>query len=198
MKNKLILFVLSTVLLSSCVGEYSVMKRRYNKGFYVSTKHQKKNVQNQAVALKHPNLQQETVQNSYQPFAAVKPVALRAGTSAVKEGIITANTVKSENLKPNSNAVVTTSAAKALIKSAKAVKPLKQVSKAEIKTMAGEGSTNTVLLVILALFPILALIAVYLKDGGVTLNFWVTLLLHFVALYWLFALLVVLDVIDLG
>lgn len=58
---------------------------------------------------------------------------------------------------------------------------------------------QTILLVILSLFPILALIAIYIKDGQtITTNFWIDLLLHFIFLYWLFALLVVLDVINLA
>ncbi len=63
----------------------------------------------------------------------------------------------------------------------------------------GSADTNLIILVILSLFPILALIAIYLKDGKkITLNFWVDLLLHFLFLYWLFALLVVLDVFSLA
>ncbi|MCX8080957.1 MAG: hypothetical protein N3F09_06965 [Bacteroidia bacterium] len=55
-----------------------------------------------------------------------------------------------------------------------------------------------IVLVILSLFPILSLIAIYLKDGKkITLNFWICLLLHFLFLYWLFALLRVLDIINL-
>lgn len=62
-----------------------------------------------------------------------------------------------------------------------------------------DSDTELIILVILSLFPILSLIAVYLKDGKkITVNFWVTLILHFIFLYWLFALLRVLDVINLA
>jgi hypothetical protein len=75
------------------------------------------------------------------------------------------------------------------------IKPIDINKKAK---SAKKGDTNLIVLVILSLFPILALIAVYLHDGDITLNFWIDLILHFILLYWLFALLVVLDVIDLG
>jgi len=54
--------------------------------------------------------------------------------------------------------------------------------------------------VILSLFPILALIAMYMKDGNsITLNFWVDLLLHLTIIgYLVFALLVVFDIVDLS
>ena len=59
---------------------------------------------------------------------------------------------------------------------------------------------NLIIWVILSLFPILCLIAVYMHDGkAVTTNFWIDLVLHIT--FWgccLFALLVVLDIIDLS
>lgn len=62
-----------------------------------------------------------------------------------------------------------------------------------------DSDTELIILVILSLFPILSLIAVYLKDGKkITINFWITLILHFFILWWLFALLRVLDVINLA
>lgn len=75
------------------------------------------------------------------------------------------------------------------------VKSLKLISK--IKKVLDDA--NTILLVILSLFPILCLIAVYLKDGGITLNFWVDLLLHLTVIgAMIFAILVVLDIVNLA
>ncbi len=60
-----------------------------------------------------------------------------------------------------------------------------------------KGDANIVVMVILALFPLLCLIAVYLHDGGVTRNFWITLILHLTIVgAMIYALLVVLDVVD--
>lgn len=60
--------------------------------------------------------------------------------------------------------------------------------------------TELLILVILSLFPFLALIAVFMKDGNnITTNFWIDLLLHFTVIgYIIFALLVVFDIINLS
>jgi hypothetical protein len=76
---------------------------------------------------------------------------------------------------------------------------ISKFNKKATKKSSKEIDNLTILLIILSLFPILALIAIFIKDGkSITLNFWVDLLLHFIFLYWLFALLVVLDVINLA
>ncbi|HRG58082.1 MAG TPA: hypothetical protein PK323_03945 [Bacteroidia bacterium] len=63
-----------------------------------------------------------------------------------------------------------------------------------------KDDTYTILLVILSLFPFIALIAMYLKDNkSITMNFWVDLLLHLTVIgYAIFAVLVVLDIISLA
>jgi hypothetical protein len=60
--------------------------------------------------------------------------------------------------------------------------------------------TELLILVILSLFPILALLAIFMKEGKViTTNFWVDLVLHFTVIgYIIFALLVVFDIINLS
>ncbi|MCE9539465.1 MAG: hypothetical protein K8R85_09635, partial [Bacteroidetes bacterium] len=68
------------------------------------------------------------------------------------------------------------------------------------KLKANANDDQTILLVILSIFPILALIAIYIKDGKkITLNFWVDLILHLTFVgYIIFALLVVLDIVSLA
>lgn len=64
-----------------------------------------------------------------------------------------------------------------------------------------KSNDDKIIQVILALFPILCLIAVYLHDGKkATTNFWVDLILHLLFLLpaVIFALLVVLDIINLA
>ncbi len=64
-----------------------------------------------------------------------------------------------------------------------------------------KSSDDKIIQVILALFPILCLIAIYLHDGKkATTNFWVGLILHLLFLLpaIIFALLVVLDIINLA
>lgn len=106
------------------------------------------------------------------------------------------NTVRSTNnaaqLELNQTSKVEKKEGKKAIEKKNAFKFIKKIKKSL-------SDTDTVILVILSLFPILALVAIYLKDGkSITMNFWIDLILHFIALYWLFAILVVLDVINLA
>lgn len=61
------------------------------------------------------------------------------------------------------------------------------------------GGASLLILVILCLFPLINLIPVYITDGGITLNFWVTLILNltFIGAV-IFSLLVVLGVVSLA
>src|SRR5690606_28294599 len=71
------------------------------------------------------------------------------------------------------------------------------------RTNAGSGSSASggmlVLMIILCLFPFINLIPVYMHDGGITLNFWITLILDILGALpgIIFSLLVVLDVVSL-
>lgn len=79
-------------------------------------------------------------------------------------------------------------------------KALKIDKKAE-KNAAGNasGGVALVVLVILCLFPLINLIPVYITDGGITLNFWVTLILNLTYIgAVIFSLLVVLGVVSLA
>jgi len=104
------------------------------------------------------------------------------------------NAVKSSNTNETASLTLKKDEVKTT-KIADKVKSVKLFSK--IKKVLGD--TNTLVLVILSLFPILCLIAVYLKDGGITLNFWVDLLLHLTVIgAMIFAILVVLDIVSLA
>lgn len=77
--------------------------------------------------------------------------------------------------------------------------------KAKIKTAEKAISANSaggvalLVLIILCLFPFINLIPVYITDGGITLNFWITLLLNFTYIGGvIFALLVVLGIVSLA
>lgn len=85
---------------------------------------------------------------------------------------------------------------KAEVKLAKKLKKLEQ----KLDKKGVNSDADTLVLVILSLFPILALIAIYIKDGKrITTNFWVDLLLHFLIIgYAIFAILVVLDIVNLA
>jgi hypothetical protein len=72
--------------------------------------------------------------------------------------------------------------------------------KAENKRAAGEaGGVALLVLIILCFFPLINLIPVFITDDGITLNFWVTLILNitFIGAV-IFSLLVVLGIVSLA
>lgn len=81
-----------------------------------------------------------------------------------------------------------------------AVKSSKKAKKnATSNSNNAAGGATLALLVILCLFPLINLIPVYITDGGITLNFWVTLILNLTYIgAVIFSLLVVLGVISLA
>ena len=61
------------------------------------------------------------------------------------------------------------------------------------------GGVSLLILIILCFFPFINLIPVYITDGGVTLNFWITLILNLTYIgAVIFSLLVVLGIISLA
>ncbi len=72
--------------------------------------------------------------------------------------------------------------------------------KAKSSNSAGGGDGIIVLYVILCLFPLINLIPVYLHDGSVTMNFWLTLILDLLTVIGgiIFSILVVLDVCSIA
>lgn len=79
----------------------------------------------------------------------------------------------------------------------------KKIAQANKKSNAanasGAGGVALLVLVILCLFPLINLIPVYITDGGITLNFWVTLILNLTYLgAVIFSLLVVLGIVSLA
>lgn len=193
------------VFLSACStsDKFSVMKRKYRPGYYVD------------FGKKVNKAESNTVSNNESKAAN----NIQAQTSNIAEN----NTSSASDASPieKNNYPLTASADNKVYKSTsinnkkinnteaiKALSPNRIVAKRINKVIAKAGKPNNrksssddmlILEIILCFFPILALIAIYLKDGkSITLNFWIDLLLHFVFLYWLFALLVVLDVINLA
>jgi hypothetical protein len=194
MIKKIILPLLAVLLLGSCANKFNLVKRKYNKGFYVSRSHSTNtNVTEpeRKALVKHTKTNSPaTEQKAAEPVKALDHVALvnEPVSEIQKPGGLSKTMETKKESKP-----VYASAQKNLVKTIKAMKPLAMRSAAK-----GDSGTNKILLVILALFPFICLIAIYLHDGKkITLNFWITLLLHLTFVLWLvFALLVVLDVLD--
>ena len=197
MKNFITILSIATIILSSCTSQKNglAIKRKYNKGYYIAHNHKKSNE-----AVKQTNTDKAVVivedKNSVvAELPAVKTI-INTNVDEIKvENIPTKiNEVKHNTILTDSK-IVTASSGSAQIKP---VHKVVSVQKKESKS-SSDSDSQLILLVILSLFPFLALLAMYLKDGKqITLNFWIDLLLHFLFLYWLFALLVVFDVINLA
>lgn len=202
MKKSILLFLSFLVVLTACnTGKNAlVMKRKYTKGYYVETKSKKHNVKKQ----------EELAKVEKPEVIKAKPVSTElVNTNATeKEPVLTASNSK-ENVASTKSAIKANVAEKEF-KTAVVSKTLYNVfaknsllvsSAAKAKSASGKGSdTDLIIQIILALFPFICLIAIYLHDGKqITMNFWVTLILHITIVLWLvFALLVVLDVINLA
>lgn len=199
------------IVLSSCgSSNMVVLKRKYNTGYYVSLGNEKieKNTPNLASSKPHNNISDASKQKEETTFdestvTNAKQLDINYPLTAGNDhGIY----ISSDNKMKNAGSVSSTSpqgleqnvtpTADLKLKEGKISKIDKKINKAKAKAI----DDQTILLVILSIFPILALIAIYIKDGKkITLNFWVDLLLHFTIIgYVIFALLVVLDIVSLA
>ena len=198
--NFIYYFLLSTFILGSCVSKHGVLKRRYNKGYYVSvskTNNIKSRIANKNNSI---NLMVNTdLSNLSETTCPIKLIVLRLPESNDK-GIIHEKPLnkRPKNTLSEAEKLTITASAKQ-IKGKQVFKPV-AVKKMQLPVNAKSNSdTNLIVLVILCFLWWLNLIAVYIHDGkNITLNFWITLLLDFTIFGGIiFSLLVILDVVDL-
>lgn len=202
MTKKIILPLLAIILLSSCASKFGLQKRRYNKGFYVSVNKHKQTVKKDGetpvvASAKHNGAKaQQSEARINIPVELSQPEVI----SFVNHAVAATKHEATNSTHPAKHVSVLTASAKA--KSIFQSKEFKHVIAAQKISKSGKGDSdaNLILLVILSLFPILALIAMYIHDGHkITTNFWVDLILHLTIIgYIIFALLVVFDVVDLS
>lgn len=198
MKNVFAFLFIVALLGSSCSSKIGIAKRKYGKGYYVSVSHKPKSPvaqsQTQKPAARHQN---EAVTTLIVPASAIPE---QNHTSA---SVASAKVLNFQGQKPLGKA--TQAESKAL--TADANKTYSNTSKLKIKALQNlpvssksnqADDTNTILLVILCLFPFINLIAVYLKQGKkITNDFWITLILDFtLVLGVIYSILVVLDVMS--
>lgn len=187
--------IVSALAFSSCKNNMQLTKRHYTKGYYF---HKSRSVE-------APEVKEGVASTQSNKEKKVVPIEMiHVSPSEQKE--------LSQNNQPK---VLVASSDKKINHPSKAhkVKDSKDKSLNETKTelqvqskekaskkKSSDGDTDLIVQIILALFPILCLIAVYLHDGkSITLNFWIDLLLHLtVFLEVIFAILVVLDVVNLN
>lgn len=195
MKKIIALLAIVGIIFSSCNGKYIIAKRKYNKGFYVSKSGNSTTkpavAQSKAVKVNAPAEKIETIVVAKTEEKAIEITPFKA---------IAAKSVdQSPSVKTPAESPAIASTSKNTYSNSKEIKPIKVDSKKTTSSQERKGDSNLIVMIILALFPILCLIAVYMHDSGITLNFWIDLLLHLTVIgEIIFALLVVLDVIDLA
>lgn len=186
-----------SLLFASCKSNMDLTKRHYTKGYYFHKRSSVEQVETkEAVAVKK---EKSTVNEI--PVKQIKLAKNENNGPELKGGIKENNLslgfskVKSNKQTASENTTVFKEVA-----NKKASSSIQQKNKAKQQAKGGGSDANLILLVILCLFPILSLIAVYLHDGkSITMNFWLTLILHLTIIgYIIFSLLVVLDVVDLA
>lgn len=194
MKRITLLAIIIAVVAASCSNKDGMFtKRKYTKGHYVAhagkVAKPKVNESKTAIVAEANKMQTVVVRQ------AVVPATGNVVASAASVNNKTSVAVKPVQTK-NSG---TTAAAQT--KKPNIVQKLVN-QRAVNKISSSKNSTATddqlIIWVILSLFPILCLIAVYMHDGkSITNNFWIDLVLHITV--WgecIFALLVVLDIIN--
>ena len=198
MKTTLQLFGLALIIiLSSCSSDMLIVKRKYNKGYYVSTGGKVKHQESTQIKDEGKPNENEVVSEE---VTGSEEMPITASVDNTPELIQTQNLSRVTEQSASEQAAPVLSKKEQKQQSRLQKKETKRGARSEKKSRTGgDVDSNTILLIILAIIPILSLVAMYLKDGKqITLNFWVNLLLHFIALWWLFGILVVLDVIDLS
>jgi uncharacterized membrane protein YqaE (UPF0057 family) len=204
------LFALSVVVLASC----TVQKRLHNPGFHVQFdkkfKNEKFNVakktseKNTVIAVE--NNTNQTFENNQvealKELVVANEVANTVITETVNDVAAVENTVVAPVQKTAKKVVSTTqkTVTQSVTKKQTSIAKLLTKTKANSASGSGKASGGTlVLFVILCLFPFINLIPVYLTDGSITMNFWVTLILDILGALpgIIFALLVVLGVVSL-
>lgn len=200
MIKKIIYPLVAIILLSSCASKFSMQKRKYNKGFYFASSKGNKSKSNEAtqLAVKPSSLKSKPVVNLPVESPSVQPEI--AYTPTHENTALKVNTTVTPKLSYTSQNVLVASTINKPVVTNHSFKKLSDNQVNMIKSSKKSGGANIIVLVILSLFPILCLIAVYLHDGkSITLNFWIDLLLHLTLIGMIiFALLVVLDVVNLA
>ncbi len=199
--KKLSIFTIAILLLSSC-GSISISQKRYSNGLNIDWFAGKdKKAESPKVAKKTKKINQvavlETIANEEVQTQSNEFVSAALPTESVEIDLSKSNTkgqVKQHRSKVKVSANKTQE--KVGVSKLSAIKSLNKIKKSGI---AKTDDNVNILYLIMAFFPILCLIAVYLYDGQeLTTNFWVDLILHLTIIgAMVFAVLVVLGIVSL-
>ena len=199
--KKLSIFTIAILLLSSC-GSISISQKRYSNGLNIDWFAGKdKKAESPKVAKKSKKINQvavlESIANEDVKTQSNEFVSAELPTESVEIDLSQSNTkgqVKQHRSKVKVSANQTLE--KVGVSKLSAIKSLNKIKKSGI---AKTDDNVNILYLIMAFFPILCLIAVYLYDGQeLTTNFWVDLILHLTIIgAMVFAVLVVLGIVSL-
>lgn len=199
--KKLSIFATAILLLSSC-GSLSISQKRYSNGLNIDWFAGKdRKAESPKVAKKTKKINQvavlEAIANEDVQTQSNEFVSAALPTESVEIDLSQSNTkgqVKQHRSKVKVSANKTQE--KIGVSKLSVIKSLNKIKKSGIDQT--DDSVN-VLYLIMAFFPILCLIAVYLYDGQeLTTNFWVDLILHLTIIgAMVFAVLVVLGIVSL-
>jgi hypothetical protein len=214
-RNIIPLLILFVSVLSSCVtNNISIVKRKYSSGYYVNVNHHKNvngtpkaNHLSNDLSLTSPQNIEKTPKKIEGPkLTVVESLLSDKETSGPKQNY-TASTGKSNSILSTINKKQSITNHNSKIKFGEEniheLVDKNKISDTKISKLLKAGhktQAELILLVILSIFPLLALLAMYLKDGEeITMNFWVDLILHLTVVgYIIFALLVVFDIVNLA
>ena len=194
MKNIIALLAIVGIVFSSCNGKYTIAKRKYTKGFYVSKSGNSTTkpsvTESKTVKVNAPVEKVETV-------VVVKAEENKIDITPLKT-LAAKSIEQSPSIKTPAQSPAVASTSNNNYTKINEIKPI-EIDKIKANTSKKGSDSNLILMIILCFLWFLNLIAIYMHDGGITLNFWITLLLDFTVIGGvIFSLLVVLDVIDLS
>jgi hypothetical protein len=190
----IILSVICAIFMSACSGKLTVIKRKYNHGFYIAL--------NKKQSTKESDINQKKSSIPMHSENQPEKISVRENTEMNTRPILVNQSGPEElKFKVTNNNRVTASASERVIEVNEPVikKDLTNKTAPLIVPKKGKKDSNFILLVILCFLWFLNLIAVYIHDGNtITLNFWITLLLDLTYIGGvIFSLLVILDLVDL-
>jgi uncharacterized membrane protein YqaE (UPF0057 family) len=180
--KKLSVFVIlaAGVLISSCTSEHSLVKRHYNKGYYVDhiasvEKSRPVETASAPTVVSKPVSEQvlrTESEESMQASKATAPAAPVVATASAACKHAPVAEAKEENRVVSNVSDKTTGLAIAKESAHKEV----NLDAKETRNRGGDDA-NTALLVILCIF--IPFLAVFIKEKSITVNFWIDLLLCF-------------------
>lgn len=183
--KKLILFLaVIGIAFSSCNGKYTIAKRKYNKGFYVS-RNNGATTKPESIAKNKPTEKaNELIQTEIVTSVNnVKKTEITQESDNTLMNAITIKKIASPNViskESNNTKTVLANNDKKAVATHKTFKKI-EINTTPITTSKKSGSDKEILLIILCIF--IPFLAVYIFEDKISTNFWVDLLLCL--LFWL-------------